>query len=70
MFIHDSFITDLHPDFEPRAPVRQHLPEVPLEAVVGTSLYGDPDALGSTLFGISASLRNLSVIVHVDITEY
>ena len=68
MFIHNLFVTDLHPDFEPRAPVRQHLPEVPFEAVVRTSLYGDPDALGSTFFGISGNMHNMSTTddVHGD----
>ena len=43
----DIFIDTLHSDLDASASVAEHLVEVRLEAVVGSSLDGDADTLGS-----------------------
>jgi hypothetical protein len=53
------FIDGLNPNFQPGAPIVQHVAQVPLQAIIRPRLNSDPNALGPTLFRVANSLWNV-----------
>lgn len=58
----DVLIDALHPNLNTRATVREHLVQMRLQAVVGTGLDRDADALGSVYCNNSNSDMDVGVV--------